>query len=172
MKTITYSDKNYSVNEKALKGISADWKCILRKENHEKRFVGFYGEQSDLDEICNSGDSSLYEYSAEEIAAELALDEDERCSVDQGMLSHPQGGFWARAYGSDEGKFFSDFWDGAKYILTHDGRNGGTWTATEMIAALTAETPQTHYAMIEALMSIDVLEPMPEESEDEEEEEE
>ncbi len=165
MNTITYGSKEYSINEDALKGISAEWKAILRKENHEKRFIGFFGEQSDLDDICNSGDSSLYEYSAEEIAAELAIDEDERCSVEQGMLKHPQGGFWARAYDSDSGKFFSNFWDGAEYILTHDARNGGTWTAEEMISALKAGTPQTHFAMIEALMSIDVIEEIKEEEE-------
>ena len=37
MKTITYNDKEYTINEEALSGISDEWKAILYKANHDRR---------------------------------------------------------------------------------------------------------------------------------------
>lgn len=165
MNTITYGNKEYSINTEALAAQGGDWKAIFYKGYGDRNFKGFYGDREEIEAICNAGSSRLEEYTAEEIAAELAMLEEERCSVAAGMLGHPEGGFWAVTCDSDEGKQFDDFWSAAEHILTDDKQNGGTWTADEMVAALKARTPQTCFAMIEALMSIDILEEVEEAAE-------
>ena len=155
MNTISYANKEYSINEEALNSISDEWKAILYKANHDRRFNAFYGEQSEIDRICNAGSSRLEEYTAEEIAAHP-----------DDMPSGLKGpGFWAVTCDSDDGEQFDNFWDAAEHIITDDKRNGGTWTASEMVAALKDGRPEPHFAMIEALMSIDILEEVKEEAE-------
>lgn len=156
MNTITYGEKKYSINETAHSAMSDEWKAILYKASYDRSFKAFYGEKTEIDRICNAGDSRLEEYTAEDFAK---FPEDKP----SGMTAP---GFWAATCGTDEGEHFDNFWDAAEHILTDDKQNGGTWTAAEMVAALKAETPQTHYAMIEALMSVDVLEEIKEEEEE------
>ena len=165
MNTITYGNKEYSINTEALAAQGDEWKAIFFKGYADRHFKAFYGDRSEIESICNAGSSRLEEYTTEEIAAELALPEDNRCSVAAGMLEHPEGGFWAVTCDSDEGEQFDDFWTAAEHIITNDKQNGGTWTADEMVAALKARTSQTCFAMIEALLSIDILEEVKEEEE-------
>jgi hypothetical protein len=146
--TITYGNKEYSINTEALADQGDEWKAILFKGPADRNFKGFYGDREEIESICNAGSSRLEEYTAEEIAKRP-----------DDMPSGLEGpGFWTVTCDSDEGELFEDFWSAAEHILTDDKQNGGTWTADEMVTALKARTPQTCFAMIEALMSIDILE--------------
>ena len=155
MNTITYGNKEYSINTEALAAQGDEWKAIFFKGYSDRSFKGFYGDREEIESICNAGSSRLEEYTAEEIAKHPD-------DIPSG-LEGP--GFWTVTCDSDEGKHFDDFWSAAEHILTDDKQNGGTWTADEMVTALKARTPQTCFAMIEALISIDILEEVKEEAE-------
>lgn len=147
MNTITYASQQYSIKTEALAAQSDEWKAIFFKGYADRTFKGFYGDREEIEAICNAGSSRLEEYTAEEIARHP----DDLPSGLEGP------GFWTVTGDSDEGEQFDDFWSAAEHILTDDKQNGGTWTAEEMVAALQARTPQTCFAMVEALMSIGVL---------------
>lgn len=145
---ITYGGKSYCINEEALKGISAEWRCILSKGYADRSWNGWFGEPDDVDAICNA-DGRLEEYTAEDLKAFP----DDKPAIVKGPC------FFASTCDSDEGEVFADFWDAASYILTDDAQNGGTWTADEMIAALKKpHNPRTCFAMIEALTFTGALE--------------
>jgi hypothetical protein len=155
MNTITYGNKEYIINTEALAAQGDEWKAIIFKGYADRNFKCFHGDREEIESICNAGSSRLEEYTAEEIAKHP-----------DDMPSGLEGpGFWTVTCDSDEGEQFEDFWSAAEHILTDDKQNGGTWTADEMVAALKARTPQTCFAMIEALMSIDILEEVKEEAE-------
>lgn len=148
MNTITYASQQFSINEQALAAQGDEWRAIFFKGNADRNFKGFYGDCDEIAAICNAGRTRLEEYTAEEIARHP-----------DGMPSGLTGpGFWTVTCDSDEGKQFDDFWSAAEHILTDDKQNGGTWTADEMVAALKARTPQRCFAMVEALISIGILE--------------
>ena len=155
MNTITYGNKEYSINTEALAAQGDDWKAIFFKGYADRNFKSFYGDRVEIESICNAGSSRLEEYTAEEIAKHP-----------DDMPSGLEGpGFWTVTCDSDEGEQFDDFWSAARHILTNDKQDGGIWTADDMVNALKARQPQTCFAMIEALMSIDILEEVEEAAE-------
>jgi hypothetical protein len=140
-----------------------DWRWVTVKKYSQSTPRHFDGDAEHFRRICNAGNSSLGEYSAEDVAKELATPEEDRCSMPCGMLEYPKGGFWW-SIGDSNGYFSKDFWDAVVEVLGYDTQSCCMWDSEEVLGLI--EMGREDKGMVDEMERLGVLTYVPDEEEE------